>query len=120
MPIVVVAVADGCGACGSGDASDSPGAGASMQKAAADVETKDAKAQENTGPKRDNTPVVLVPDAPGEVIYETEGVCVDASNLSEGYVMICYTGGSEKVRMLLEENDDLSITIRDDVEDYCV
>ena len=26
----------------------------------------------------------------------------------------------KKVRMKLEENDDLSITIRDDVEDYCV
>ena len=26
----------------------------------------------------------------------------------------------KKVRMKLEENDDLSITIRDDVEDCCV
>lgn len=53
-------------------------------------------------PKRDNTPRVLVPAADGEVVYETEEVCVDASNLSEGYVMVRYMGSAKKVRMLLE------------------
>lgn len=51
---------------------------------------------------RDNTPQVLVPTADGEVIYEAQDVCMDASNLSEGYVMVKYTGGAEKVRMLLD------------------
>lgn len=51
---------------------------------------------------RDNTPVVLVPSADGEVVYGTEDVCIDASNLSEGYVMVKYMGDASKVRMLLD------------------
>ena len=37
---------------------------------------------------RNNTPVCLVPEAPGTVVYGNELVLVDASNTSEGYVMI--------------------------------
>ncbi len=51
---------------------------------------------------RDNTPVVLVPSADGEVVCGTEEVCVDASNLSEGYIMVKYMGDADKVRMLLD------------------
>lgn len=53
-------------------------------------------------PKRDNTPVVLEPSADGVLIYETDEVCVDASNVAEGYVMIRYKGSAAKVRMLLK------------------
>lgn len=51
---------------------------------------------------RDNTTVVLVPSADGEVVYETNEVCVDASNVSDGYLMIKYMGSAGKVRMLLD------------------
>lgn len=53
-------------------------------------------------PARDNTPQVLVPSADGVQVFETEEVCVDASNLAEGYVMIRYKGTAGKVRMLLQ------------------
>lgn len=53
-------------------------------------------------PARDNTPQVLVPSADGTQVFETEEVCVDASNLAEGYVMIKYKGAAQKVRMLLQ------------------
>lgn len=76
---------------------------------AADTPAALQSADTNTGdtakaaaPPRDNTPVVLEPSADGEVLYEAEGVCVDASNLSEGYVMICYTGDAKMVRLLLD------------------
>lgn len=51
---------------------------------------------------RDNTTVVLVPSADGEVTYETAEVVVDASNVTEGYIMVRYTGDAAKVRMLLD------------------
>lgn len=51
---------------------------------------------------RDNTPVVLVPSADGTTVYENEEVCIDASNLAEGYVMVKYKGDAGKVRALLK------------------
>lgn len=50
---------------------------------------------------RDSTPVVLEPSADGTTVYENDEVCIDASNLAEGYVMVKYTGGAKKVRALL-------------------
>lgn len=92
-------------ACGLSDKADSSGVvrseSSTGNEATAGSDDSKEKASANV-PKRDNTPQVLVPSADGEVIYEAEGVCVDASNVSEGYVMICYTGGSEKARMLLD------------------
>lgn len=51
---------------------------------------------------RENTPEVLVPSADGREVYKSEEVCIDASNLSEGYVMIKYTGSADKARLLLD------------------
>lgn len=50
---------------------------------------------------RDNTSVVLVPEAAGTDLYQEGDVTVDASNISEGYVMVKYNGGNPKIRMLL-------------------
>lgn len=61
-------------------------------------------ALERTGEKsgyRDNTPVILTPSADGEVVYSNSEVDIDASNLSEGYIMVKYTGTADKIRMLL-------------------
>jgi hypothetical protein len=51
---------------------------------------------------RDNTPQVLEPQAEGLVVYANDEVTIDASNLSEGYFMVCYTGSAQKVRMLVD------------------
>lgn len=51
---------------------------------------------------RDNTPVVLVPEATGQEVYASGDVSVDASNTSEGYFMVSYTGTAAKVRMLVD------------------
>ena len=48
---------------------------------------------------RDNTPVCLVPEAPGEIVYENEYARLDASNASEGYVVVTYIGESPKVKL---------------------
>lgn len=41
----------------------------------------------------------LVPEASGTVTYEEDGISLDASNTSEGYVMVKYSGSSEKVKL---------------------
>ena len=48
---------------------------------------------------RDNTPVCLVPEAPGEIVYENEYARLDASNASDGYVVVTYIGESPKVKL---------------------
>ena len=48
---------------------------------------------------RDNTPICLVPEATGETVYENDYAHLDASNVSEGYVVIRYTGQSPKVKL---------------------
>ncbi len=48
---------------------------------------------------RDNTPVVLVPEASGETVYENELAHIDASHISDGYVIVRYTGDCPKVKL---------------------
>lgn len=48
---------------------------------------------------RDNTAVVLTPTASGEKVLGSGSVSIDASNTSQGYVMVKYTGGNSKVKL---------------------
>ncbi len=54
-----------------------------------------------TGEKgsRDNTPVCLVPEAPGKTVFKNEFAVLDASNVTEGYIVVKYTGSSPKVKL---------------------
>ena len=61
----------------------------------------EAMAKESKG-SRDNTIKVLKPEASGEDVYSNDDAAIDASNASEGYVMVKYTGSASKVRMLIE------------------
>ncbi|MCR4693749.1 MAG: transglutaminase-like domain-containing protein [Pseudobutyrivibrio sp.] len=51
---------------------------------------------------RDNSIRVLVPEATGTEVYGNADASIDASNATEGYVMVAYLGDSAKVRMLIE------------------
>lgn len=59
---------------------------------------------------RDNTPVCLVPTAPGETVFENEYAHLDASNTSEGYVVIRYTGDSGKVKLQITGPNEITYT----------
>lgn len=48
---------------------------------------------------RDNTPVVLIPEASGTSIESCDSVTIDLSNTSEGYFMVEYVGTVEKVKL---------------------
>jgi hypothetical protein len=92
-------------ACGGGSSSDGAGSASSLgggtgsasQSSSGGASDADAK----TG-DRDNTPVVLVPEATGQTVYASGDVSVDASNASEGYFMVKYSGSAAKVRMLVD------------------
>ena len=42
---------------------------------------------------------VRTPQASGTTTYSNNSVTLDASNLSQGYVMVQYTGGSSKIKV---------------------
>ncbi len=59
---------------------------------------------------RDNTPVCLVPEASGVTVYENEYASLDASNTSEGYLIIKYTGSSGKVKLQITGPNSITYT----------
>ena len=63
--------------------------------------SKEAVAKNSQG-SRNNNIKVLVPEASGVKVYGNADASIDASNATEGYVMVKYTGDADKVRMLIE------------------
>ena len=59
---------------------------------------------------RDNTPICLVPVASGDVVYENPYARLDASNISEGYVVVTYTGDSNKVKLQITGPNEITYT----------
>jgi transglutaminase/protease-like cytokinesis protein 3 len=57
------------------------------------------------GPLRDNTPLVLVPQASGKVVYGNAKVKIDASNVTEGYLMIKYSGKNPQVKLQIVKSN---------------
>lgn len=58
-----------------------------------------ASRKEHSGPPRDSTPRVLTPSADGVTVYQNDFASIDASNTSQGYVMVKYNGANEKVKL---------------------
>ena len=60
--------------------------------------------------ERANTPVCLVPTADGITVYSNDYVHLDASNINQGYMIIRYTGSSEKVKLRITGPDEVTYT----------
>lgn len=60
---------------------------------------------DHSGPKRDSTPQVLTPTADGAVVYQNDVAAIDATNTSQGYVMVNYNGSCEKVKLQITGPD---------------
>lgn len=58
-----------------------------------------ASRKEHSGPPKDSTPKVLTPSADGVTVYQNDLASIDASNTSQGYVMVKYNGTNEKVKL---------------------
>ncbi len=91
----IVTVLSGC------SGGDGSGSSSSHSDAAATLPSMEEELPESERVKgsRDNTPVCLVPVAGGEVVYENDYARLDASNSSEGYVVVTYLGQSPKVKL---------------------
>ena len=72
--------------------------------------TKQSESSQDTKGSRDNTPVVLTGQADGTVTYGNEGMTIDASHISEGYIMVSYTGTNEKVKLQITGPDEVVYT----------
>ena len=59
---------------------------------------------------RDNTPKILTPNAAGETVFGNETVTIDASNLSDGYIVLTYLGTNEKVKFQIAAPDEVTYT----------
>ena len=59
---------------------------------------------------RDNTSVVLVPEAAGTAVHSCDSATVDVSNISEGYIMADYHGTSSKVKLQITGPDEVTYT----------
>ncbi len=86
-----------------GSGSPSPGAAVTEQKTPAA-----SKAQEKG--TRDNTPEVLVPEAPGTKVTSNDAAIIDYSNVSEGYVCVSYIGSVQKVKLRITGSDEVTYT----------
>lgn len=67
---------------------------------------------------RDNTPDCLVPSADGTTVYSNPYVSIDASNISEGYVMASYLGSCPIVKLQLVGPDHMTYTYDLTGEEY--
>ena len=61
--------------------------------------------KKNSGPPRDSTPKVLTPSADGVSVYQNDFAAIDASNISQGYIMVNYKGSNEKVKLQITGPD---------------
>lgn len=52
----------------------------------------------------------LVPEASGKVVYNSGQASIDASNTSEGYVMVRHQGGNKKVKLQITTPDGTTYT----------
>lgn len=59
---------------------------------------------------RDSTPQVLTPSADGTTVLGNSSVEIDASNLSEGYVMVKYLGSNSNVKLQLTKDGGSTYT----------
>lgn len=59
---------------------------------------------------RDSTPKCLTAEALGTVVFENELASIDASNVSEGYIMVRYTGTCSKVKLQITGPDNITYT----------
>ncbi len=70
---------------------------------------------------RDNTPIVLTPEAEGDLTLGNEEVEIDASHLDSGYIGVRYTGNSSKVKLQITPESDITYTYDlklDDIIDF--
>ena len=106
---VMVLSLSACGGASSGADVSSPSASQQAQSGESAGASPKEEAPREKG-SRDNTPVCLVPVASGETVYENAYARLDASNCSEGYVVVSYLGSSPKVKLQITGPTQITYT----------
>ena len=112
----VLALALLLSACGNGNSetsavsSETASGSGSSETLMADTSSKSSSTTEAPGPLRSNTPVILIPEASGDVVYDNDLASIDASHLDDGYVMAKYTGSVSKVKIQVQTPKDAIYT----------
>lgn len=75
-----------------------------------DVSNIDASTEVPLSSTRGDKQLILLACADGTVVYGNSSVTIDASNTSEGYVMVNYTGSNSKVKFQLTGTDNVTYT----------
>jgi hypothetical protein len=95
--------------CACGDSS--PGSAVTSVLSSGSDSSSGSDDGDASGPgTRDNTPQVLVPSADGTVVYSCDVAEIDASNSSEGYIMVSYIGSNAKVKLQITCPDSVTYT----------
>ncbi len=89
--------------------SGSAGSSSSSSTSVAESQTPAAPKADVKG-SRDNTPEVLVPEAPGEKVTANDAASIDYSNAQEGYICVSYTGSVSKVKLRITGSDEVTYT----------
>lgn len=63
-----------------------------------------------TGPPRDTTPKVLVPEASGSTVFQQDTAIIDASNAPQGYFMVKYAGSVPKIKVQVKAPGSVTYT----------
>ena len=92
--------------------------GGTSSKAEANAGHSGSSDADSSGQKRADAYASLVPTASGETCYGDDSVSIDASNISDGYVMIRYTGRSEKAKAQITIPDGTVYTYTIKGSDY--
>lgn len=92
--------------------------GGTSSKAEANAGHSGSSDADGSGQKRADAYASLVPTASGETCYGDDSVSIDASNISDGYMMIRYTGRSEKAKAQITIPDGTVYTYTIKGSDY--
>lgn len=65
---------------------------------------------ENGTPPRDNVAQVIHPRAAGNQVLKNNVVSIDISNVSQGYLLLTYTGKNEKIKFQIKTPDNTTYT----------
>lgn len=106
LALAAVMLAAGCGSAGApggGLAAQSPGAAAAPGVSAPGTQPS---ATRPPAALYDGPITILTPEAPGSAVYAGAGVTIDASNASEGYVMVKCEGISSRVKVRVTHGEE--------------
>lgn len=110
--LVFVFAFAGCSFPSSGSSSGTTSAGSTPGTESASKDSGGRKTADTkpAASKRNTLRTCLVPVASGEVAYGNDTVSIDASNTSEGYVMVRYSGDADKVKLQITVPDTTTYT----------